>query len=84
MSDSQRKELSNIIQGQSSKDDSNVKDGKLEISVKDNTEVSSPCCCSKQNIKLSDCDKIGSIVEQFMKSNKCGKATIMLEIEFNN
>ena len=83
-SDMQRQEVSNIIQGQTDQNVRKPTEGKLEISVKSDSEYASPCCCTKQNIKLGETDKISKIIDQLLQSNRCGKTTVRLEIEFDN
>ena len=41
-------------------------------------------CVEKNNVKLSDAEKIGELVTKMLEGRAYGKATIKLEIDFNS
>ena len=90
-SDQQRQQMSNIIQGEvcseTKKNELKCKQdvsNDLEISVHNKSDAGClGCSCNNQNVKLSETEKLGSVIEQILKSNKGGKAKIKIEIELN-
>ena len=89
-SDDQRRQISNVISGESvkksvEKEPSKVSiepNNNLEISIKDTGNSEGQCSCRKK-VKLSESDQIGRIVSNVLEGRKYGKATIKLKIEFS-
>ena len=84
-SDQQREKISKILT--SSKDQSAEtcnKVSQVELSMNESTGAGGMgCCCNKQKIQIGECDKIGTMIDQLLEKHKGCKATIKLEIEFN-
>ena len=85
-SDEQRAQMSKIIQGGGSKNVSNRdSDAKLEVSMTNKCETGSmSCCCNGKEISINETNGKGDMIGQILKACKGGKATIKIELQFDN
>ena len=42
------------------------------------------CSCQRKNVPISESDKIGDMIKKILSSKPQGKATIKLDIQFDN
>ena len=84
-SDTQRAQLSKVIQGQNVKDAPKiVNEANLQVSVTEKSEGKCVgCSCNRSNMNVKECDQIGELVNKLITSRKSNKATIKIEVEFH-
>ena len=83
-SDKQRQKISNILTN--SKGEKQVEEctSEVQVSVSESESAGGQCCmCKSKKITVSECDKIGGMINDLLKNRKGCKATIKVEIEFN-
>ena len=56
----------------------------LELTVSDKRQGSVACACKMGDVKLSETERIGDLVNKMLEGKQYNKATIKLEIEFHN
>ena len=91
-SDEQRKEMSSIISGNNEKEVAKQDNEKLEpfeissfeVTVNGDGPNKMSCTCRKNNVKLTESDKIAQLVGKLLDGRTSGKATIKLEIDFHD
>ena len=84
ISDEQRQAISNILTNSKTPSKAKIAENELQVSV---SEVQGAgglgCQCNAKKLQVDDCDKIGTMVNSLLKSRKGCKATIKIEIAFN-
>ena len=87
-SEEQRASLSNIIKAEGGSvniEQNEIQDSDMQISVKQKSEVGSLCCsCNNQTVKVAKTSELGDMIDQIVNVKRRGKATIKIEIEFDN
>ena len=82
-SDEQRQEMSEIIGGKK-KQESVENVSKLELSVGEQSPNHSvKCSCSRQEVKISETAQLGQVINEIVNVKNRGKATIKIEITFD-
>ena len=54
----------------------------LELKVNDKTQGSMRCSCTLSNVKLTETERIGDLVNKMLEGRRYGKAIMKLEIDF--
>ena len=86
-SDEQHERISKILTGgdvEKAKENEQ-KVGQIEVKVNENSAGGVIGCeCNKQHIKLNETEKLGSMINEFVKACKGAKTKIKIEIEFGD
>ena len=81
-SDEQREKISNILMNSKKEKQESLND--VQVSVKESKDAGGMACvCNSKKITVNECDKLGSMINQLLENRKGCKATIKVEIEFN-
>ena len=83
-SDEQHQAISNILTDSKTPSNVEIAENELQVSVSEAQGAGGVGCqCNTKKLQVHDCDKIGTMVNSLLKSRKGCKATIKIEIEFN-